>query len=985
MFNRFLLLLLVGTFCITGQSFVAGATEKPLFQTTEAELWADSVLNKLNLEQRIAQLFMVAAWSNKDSTHIKEIRSLITEKGIGGLIFFQGGPVREALLTNDYQAISRVPLLIGMDAEWGISMRLDSTLRFPRQMTMAAIANDSAVYKMGNEIARNCKRLGIHVNFAPDADINNNPSNPVIGSRSFGDDRENVALKSISYMRALQDNHILPTGKHFPGHGNVDVDSHFALPLIVQNSEELDSMELYPFQAMIDAGLMGIMVAHLNVPSLEKCIDLPSTLSSSIINTLLKEKMGFNGIVFTDALNMKGVTLCFKPGILEKLALIAGNDILLYSEDINKSIEEISIAIDNNEISKENIDNKVRKLLMVKYWCGLNNQQFIDTTNLFNDLNTPHAQLLQKDLYEKAVTLLVNKDSLLPFRSKDSLRIACVVIGDKLKNPFQERLLSYENMDLFYEDKDAAVSVFNALYGFLANYDYVIVSLHGTTMKAQNNFGISEAANKFIDSVLISYKTVFVNFGNAYTLTRFNNLKSAQSLILAYEDIPITQSIAAQIIMGGVEARGKIPVNVSKEFSRNSGLSTAKPIRLKYTIPEAEGMSSIMLNKIDSIALNAIRAGATPGCQVLVARNGSVVYQKSFGKDTYDSTDSISNSDLYDVASITKIAATALATMRLYEKKKINLNAPSSKYLPELKKGNKNLFTLSDMLTHQAGLKAWIPFYKETLSDSGYLQKKIYRSTKNEMFSIHVADSIYLKTNYSDTILNRIYNSPITDKGKYIYSDLGPILMKEIIENITKLPLDKYVDDNFYKPLKLNRTGFNPRNKFALKEIVPTEIDTVFRKQLIHGFVHDPAAAMFGGVSGNAGLFSNANGLAVIMQMLLNKGTYGGQRFFKPETVDLFTGKQFANNRRGLLFDKPETDTTKQSPCTKAASPLTFGHQGFTGTCAWADPEYGLIYIFLSNRVYPTASNEKLSKMNVRTAIQEIIYNSFLSEPNSAN
>ncbi len=985
MFNRFLLLFLVGAFIIICQSLEARATEKPLFQTPDAEHWADSVLNKLNLEQRIAQLFMVAAWSNKDSTHIKDIRSFIAEKGIGGLIFFQGGPVREALLTNDYQAISRVPLLIGMDAEWGVSMRLDSTLRFPRQMTMAAIANDSAVYKMGNQIARNCKRLGIHVNFAPDADINNNSSNPVIGSRSFGDDRENVALKSVSYMKALQDNHILPTGKHFPGHGNVDVDSHFALPLIVQNAEELDSMELYPFQAMIDAGLTGIMVAHLNVPSLEKCIDLPSTLSSSIINTLLKDKMGFNGIVFTDALNMKGVTLCFKPGTLEKLALIAGNDILLYSEDITKSIEEISAAINNNEISKESIDSKVRKLLMVKYWCGLNKRQFIDTTNLFYDLNTPNAQLLQKELYEKAVTLLVNKDSLLPFRSKDSLRIACVVIGDKMKNPFQERLLSYENMDLFYEDKDAAVSVFNALYGFLSNYDYVIISLHGTTMKAQNNFGISEAANKFIDSVLISYKTVFVSFGNAYTLTRFNNLKSAHSLILAYEDIPITQSIAAQIIMGGVDAKGRIPVNVSKEFSRRSGLNSAKPMRLKYTLPEAQGMSSLILNKIDSVAQNAIRAGATPGCQVLVARNGSVVYQKSFGKETYDSSDSISNSDLYDVASITKIAATALATMRLYEKKKINLNAPVSKYLPELKKGNKKLITLSDMLTHQAGLKSWIPFYKETLSDSGYLQKKIYRSTKNELFSIHVADSIYLKANYQDTILNRIYTSSMTDKGKYVYSDLGPILMKEIIESITKIHFEKYVDDNFYKPLRLNRTGFNPRSKFALKEIVPTEIDTVFRKQLIHGFVHDPAAAMFGGVSGNAGLFSNANGLAIIMQMLLNKGTYGGQRFFKPETVDLFTGKQFANNRRGLLFDKPETDTAKQSPCTKAASPLTFGHQGFTGTCAWADPEYGLIYIFLSNRVYPTASNEKLSKMNVRTVIQEIIYNSFLNESNSAN
>lgn len=976
--NWFLSACLVVLFIFTCFQKVIGSDNPPFF-SKEAEYWADSIVKKLNREERIAQLMMVAAWSNKDTDHIKEISGLIEKNGIGGLIFFQGGPIREALLTNNYQSKSKVPLLIGMDAEWGLAMRLDSTIRFPRQMTLSAIQNDSVVYLMGNEIAKNCLRLGIHVNFAPDADINNNPSNPVIGSRSFGDERESVTIKSLYYMNALQNNHILATGKHFPGHGNADTDSHFTLPTIFQDTLEIDSVELYPFRKLISSGLAGMMVAHLNIPSLDSNQNTPSTLSSSIVTGLLKEKMGFKGLIFTDALNMKGVTQSHKPGIVDKMALLAGNDVLLYPEDVPKAILEIHYAVENCEITQDEIDSRVKKLLMVKYWCGLNRPQFIDTTNLYNDLNNPEGLLLQRELYEKSISLLVNKDSLLPFRSKDSLRIASVVIGDKINNSFQQQLKMYGNMDVFSLDKDAPVSVFEALFNFLSNYDYIILSMHGTTMKAQTGYGIPPSAAMFIDTVLSKYKTVFVDFGNAYTLSRFKNLKSAKAILLAYEDFAMPQSIAAQIIMGGLSASGKIPVSSTPDFPRNTSVKSGKTIRLQYTIPEAAGMSSIQLNKIDSVVNSAIVNGAMPGCQILVARNGKVVFQKSFGYQSYNSTDSVKNSDLYDIASVTKIAATALALMRLYEKNKINLNNTLSKYLPKSKGTNKSNLSIKEILAHQAGLQSWIPFYKETLVPNG-LSKTLYKNSTDDKFTLHVADSIYLLKSYADTIRKHIYSSPLGEKGKYVYSDFGPILMKEVIENITKETLDKYVYENFYKPLKLSRLSFNPRDKFHLNEIVPTENDTVFRRQLLRGYVHDPAAAMLGGVSGNAGVFSDANDLAIIMSMLLNDGTYGGQRFLKASTIQTFTQKQFPQNRRGLLFDKPESDPSKISPCSPSASPMTFGHQGFTGTCAWADPKYGLIYIFLSNRINPDVSNDKLIKLNVRTNIQEIIYKSILDQ-----
>lgn len=955
--------------------------KKAPFYSPAAKQWADSVLNRLNQEERIAQLIMVAAWSNKDSTHIREIRKLITDWGIGGLIFFQGGPVRQAALTNDYQSLAKVPLMIGIDGEWGLAMRLDSTIRFPRQMTLSAMQNDSLIYLMGKEIGRHCKRMGIHINFAPDADVNNNPLNPVIGSRSFGDEKFQVLRKSSLYMKGMQDMKVMANAKHFPGHGNADSDSHFTLPVIRQDRTMLDSIELFPFRELINQGVASIMVAHLHVPALDTTPNLPSTLSPKIVTGLLKEEMGFDGLIFTDALNMKGVSSCYKPGVLDRIALVAGNDILLYSEDVRKAIEEIKLAVDSGEITREEIDARVKKLLMAKYWCGLNQYKPIDTTNLWNDLQSPEGLFLQQKTYESSLTLLSNKKKIIPLQDLEEMRIASVVIGDKKNNAFQQQLATYARVELFSEEKDAPVSVFTALYNYLSNFDLVIISMHGTTMKAQNNYSIPDVAQLFIDSILANRKSVFVNFGNAYTLTRFKKLGSAEAVLLAYEDFDIPQRLAAQAVMGGLQVSGRLPIEATKTFRRGAGLTTIEPIRLKYTVPEDAGMSTLQLAKMDSLVEKAIAARAFPGCQILVARDQKVVYQKSFGTQTYTEKLPVKNTDLYDIASITKITATGLACMELFDQNEYDLNRGLSRYLPDLKLTNKKGLTVRDVMTHQAGLQSWIPFWKQTVTETGP-SGAVYRKQADSDFTIPVADSMFMRTAYTDSLWQWIYRSPVGEKGKYVYSDLGPILLKQMVEKLSDKPFELFLNEKFYMPLQLSNTSFNPRTKFEASRLIPTEIDNAYRKQIIRGYVHDPAAAMQGGVSGNAGLFSNAGDLAVVMQMLLNEGKYGSRQYLKPGTVKLFTSRQSEqlHNRRGLLFDKPETEKGKSSPTSSEASPATFGHQGFTGTCAWADPESQLIFIFLSNRIHPDAANDKLVRMNIRTELQRIAYEAIIKD-----
>jgi beta-glucosidase-like glycosyl hydrolase/CubicO group peptidase (beta-lactamase class C family) len=937
--------------------------------------WADSVFKTLSVDERIAQLFMVAAYSNKDKNHTKEIKKLVDDYKIGGLIFFQGGPVRQALLANYYQSSAKVPLLMAMDAEWGLAMRLDSTTKFPRQMTLGAIQNDSLIYSMGKEIARQCKRLGMQINFAPDVDINNNPLNPVIGTRSFGENKYNVTKKALMYMHGMQDNKVLANAKHFPGHGDTDSDSHKTLPTIKASRQRLDTLELYPFKQLINQGLGSIMVAHLSIPALDTTPNQPSTLTKKIIDDLLKDTLGFKGLVFTDALNMKGISKFYKPGEICAKALIAGNDVLLFPEDVPTGIAEIKAAVDRGEISQNEIDKRCMKILIAKQWAGLDRYSKIKLDNLYADLNTPQTELLNRKLTEASLTVLQNNNNLIPLQDLDTLKIASLSLGYKELNLFQQSLSNYAPINHFSIDKDAKPLAFDTVLIKLKEYNLVIVQINNTNYNPNQNFGLTPQVINMLKRVLKQNKVIVNVAANPYSLAKLEGIPAADAIVMSYEDNAYSADYAAQLIFGGIGSSGKLPVTASDYFKEGMGVTTY-PTRFKYTMPEELGIDSKKLLKIDSIALRGIKDMVYPGCQILVAKNQKVIYQKSFGYHTYENKIKVKNDDLYDLASITKIAASTASLMKLMDEMKIMLDERLCFYLPELEGSNKQNIVLREMLTHQAGLKDWIPFWIQTLNKDKTFKKSIYSTTPNEEYSLRVAKGLYINHNYVDTIYKEIKDSPVKESGKYVYSDLGYYLLKKIIEKETQMPLNTYVENTFYKPLGLTTMCYHPLAKFESNRIVPTEFDAKFRKQLLLGDVHDQGAAMLGGVAGHAGLFSDANDLAVMMQLFLNKGTYGGKRYLDSNTVSNCTACQYCkDNRRAIGFDKPEMNPGKDSPVCDCVSYLSFGHSGFTGTLAWADPNNELIYIFLSNRVYPDAENNKLSKSNIRTKIQEVIYN----------
>ena len=950
-------------------------TDPPFIKYIHSQ-WVDSVINSMSIDEKIGQLFMVAAYSNKGQEHIDKINYLIKNYHIGGLIFFQGGPVRQANLTNKYQINSKIPLLIAADWEWGLAMRLDSTIRYPRQMMLGAIQNNQLIYEMGVEIAKQCNRIGTQVNFAPVIDINNNPKNPVIGSRSFGENRENVANKGYYYAKGLQDNNILATGKHFPGHGDTDTDSHKALPIINHNRARLDSVELYPFKQLFNAGLGGVMVAHIHIPALDSTKNIATTLSKKVSTDLLKTELGFKGIAFTDALNMKGVSSYFEPGVVDLMALKAGNDILLFPKSVEKAVAKIKDAIAKGEINEDYINERVRKILAVKYWVKLDNYKTIDTKNIYKDLNNNNAKLIKRKLIENAITLVKNNKNYLPFIGLDTLKIASVSVGNAKETEFQKTLKLYANVKSFNINKFAKEEVWNDLSKKLKDYNLIIVSFHKTNRIPKKNYGISFASMKQVEKLAKIHNVVIDVFANPYSLKHFENIDNFKAVIVSYNDWKLTQNISAQVLFGGIAVKGKLPISINSKYSEGVGVLINKPIRLKYTSPTDANMRGDLLYKIDSIAINGITEKAYPGCQIIAAKDGKIFYNKSFGTQKYDRKIKIDEYSIYDIASITKVVATTASLMKLYDEDKFDFNKTLSDYLPELDSTNKANLLIKDVLTHQARLTAWIPFYLKTIKNDS-IKKAIYSNSLTKNKSTIVADNLYILNSFKDTMFQRIYKSKLRKKKEYKYSDLGFYLMQQVIETQTKESLDKYVYNNFYSKIGAYTMGFNPLNRFAKEQIVPTENDTYFRNQLIQGYVHDMGSAMMGGVAGHAGVFCNANDLAKIMQMFLNYGSYGGQEYIKPSTIELFSTCQFCpENRRGLGFDKPLMPHQGAGPTCDLVSEKSYGHTGFTGSYAWVDPENGILYIFLSNRIYPDMENKKLIKMGIRTKIQEVIYKS---------
>ncbi len=937
------------------------------------DLWVDSVFNSLSPDERIAQLMVVRAnvpWKAYSS----EVDKYIKEYNIGGVTFFGGEASRQAIQTNEWQGMAKTPLLISIDAEWGLGMRLDSTMKFPFQMTLGAIRDDSLIYLMGKEIGRQCKRMGIQMNFAPVVDINSNPANPVIHMRSFGENKELVARKGLMYMKGLQDMGIIATAKHFPGHGDTDSDSHLTLPLIKHSKARLDSMELYPFKKLIENGLGGIMVAHLYIPSLEKKKHTPTTLSKSVITGLLKNELGFKGLVVTDALDMKGVTKNDKPGDIEVKALEAGNDILLLSASVPEAIKKIRKAIRKGDLSEDLINERCRKVLHYKYRAGLNDLKPIQLENLYEDLHTASADLLDRELFTEAITLVKNENGLIPLSGLDTLKLASVSLGYGELTHFQDRMAYYAPIDQYSLPKEASEEQMQNLLKKLGNYNMVIVSVQNTSISAPARFGISDQMLKFITSLSGQQKIILDIFASPYALNLFDGLAGIPAIVLSYQEHPLAQDLSAQLIFGGIPALGHLPVSASPSYVFGDGLSSPV-IRLKYTIPEELAIDRKDLDPIDSTINECISRNVFPGCQVWAAKDGKVFFMKSYGNQTYEKPDPVNDFDLYDIASITKIAASVPSVMKLSDEKRLDIDQVLVHYLPYTMNTNKESLVIREMMAHQSRLQPWIPFYQKTLMN-GKPDTSIYSPEIKELFPVRVAENLYIRKNYRYEMMDSILKSPLLPTSSYKYSDLGYFFIYQIVQNISNQPFEQYTYQNFYKPLGLSTMGFLPRYRFPLSRLVPTEKDNYFRMQLIHGDVHDPATAMLGGVAGHAGLFSNANDLGVLMEMYLENGSYGGRQYFQASTIKEFTSRQFPlnDNRRGIGFDKPMEEFDENGPNCESASPKSFGHSGFTGCYAWADPENGLVYIFLSNRVYPTETNNKLSQWNIRTNIHQIFY-----------
>lgn len=954
-------------------SSVLHAQNSPL-QTPDAQAqqrWVDSIYQKMSLDEKIGQLFMVQAFSSKSEQENAHLQQLVKKYGIGGIIFSKGGPVRQAKLTNKLQAQAQVPLLIAMDAEWGLAMRLDSVYAFPWNMTLGALPHSDLVEKVGSHIAQHCKRLGVHIDFAPDVDINNNPENPIIGNRSFGENKYNVAQKSVAFIKGMQKQGVLACAKHFPGHGDTATDSHLALPVLNFSKERLQTMEFFPFEKSISAGVASVMVGHLSVPALDE--NKPASISQNIINELLRKEMNFQGLIFTDALAMKGVANYADSSQVDLEAFLAGNDMLLMSANTLKGIEKLKQAYKKGIITEERLAYSVKKILKAKYWAGLHRYTPIELKNLQKDLNTYPDELLTEKIYQSAITVVQNQSDLLPLKKLGSQKTAYIKFGNDTGWEFFKNLRNYDDV------KQLKSGSWEALQKEMQPYDRIIIGVHRSNASPWAAYKMTATELDLLDKISKEKPVILTLFVRPYALADVRNIQQISGIVVAYQNQKFAHQKAAEIIYGAINAEGILPVTATPQIPVGTSISLQNIKRMGYSLPENAGMNSLVLNKIDSIVADAITQQMTPSAQVLVAHQGKVVYNKSFGYFTYQKKEKVNNNTLYDLASLTKILATLPELMLLYEEEKLTLDTPLSELIPVLKNTNKQHITLKEALSHYGRLQSWIPFYLQTIDrKTNTPLPQIYSPTQTEEFPVAVAQNLFIKKGYDSIIYNTIAKSQLIKHQRYWYSDLAYYFFKKYIEAQKKMGIDQCAQKDFYASLGAYRLTYQPLKSFPKSEIAPTEDDKIFRKQVIQGFVHDQGAAMLGGVSGHAGLFGNATDVAKMMQLFLQKGYYGGERYFFSETFNEFNKAHFASNRRGLGFDKPQPKG-ESGPTCDCVSPESFGHSGFTGTYAWADPQSQTLYVFLSNRTFPDSENKKLITQNIRTKIQQVIQDALIN------
>jgi len=818
--------------------------------------WIDSVYNNLTLKEKIGQLLLIrvsAYWDEKD---LESVGNIIKEYNIGGIVLFKGNPSRQAYLINKLQEKSKTPMFVAIDGETGLSMRMDSTILFPRQMMLGAIKNDSLIYEFGEHLGVEAKRIGIHISFSPVADINNNALNPVIGNRSFGESIQNTTQKSIMMMSGMRAQKIISVAKHFPGHGDTETDSHHDLPLIKKSYLDLNKTELIPFIQLIKNNIPGIMVAHLYIPLLDTSTNRASSLSPIIVNGLLRDSLKYQGLVFTDGLDMRGVSKYFKPGEIELKALEAGNDVLILPQNPTKSITTIINAIDSGYLDSNIVNRSCYKIIKSKYGVGLNDFHSVKLENIVNDLNGEKANFLNYRLITNSITCIKNTNNFIPIKNI-SQKILCVGIGKDEKNFFQNILDLNLNCDYVNIPKYFNQDVFSNLLIKIKEYETVLIDITNTNNFANYNYGITNDAIILCDSIASLKPSVLVLFATPYILNNFKNLEQFKSVIVAYQDNKNIQELTAQTVLGVNPAIGVLPVTITSQHKYGNSIKTNTTSRIGYGFPEEFGISQDNFSNIDSLLKKSINDSLFSSASIGVIYKNKIIYNKNYGKPDYNDSTLTSETQLYDLSALTKIFSTTLAIMKLYDEDSIDLYESISTYLPMFENSNKENIIIKDLLLHQSGLADWLPFHK-------YFINKKDRTLNDTLFSkefssktpIKVADGIFCSSEVNQIILEKIKESSLSTKRYLRYSNLGYYLLKEIVEKVSKTSIDTFVYENIYKPLALKNTLFNPLQKFSKENIVSTSNDTLFRNQILRGYVHDEGAALLGGVAGQAGLFS---------------------------------------------------------------------------------------------------------------------------------
>lgn len=940
-----------------------------LFAQAGKQQWVDSVFQRLTTAEKIGQLFMIPISSTATNEEISLLSAKLKKYKPGSLLITHGSPIRHIRLMKKLQSQANVPLLTAIRAEHGIASCVDSTIRFAPPLQLGAVRNENQIFELGAEMGQQMKWLGLHMNLSLNADIHIADDMYPGTLRYMSDNKHQATRKLIALVTGLQKSGVLVSASHF---GNPKKDRHLAIQdsSVILDINNLDTVGFYPFQKLLQNGVDGIVTSNLDFVLPGKKKALLASVSDLFVAEVIQKKLGYEGLTMVEMPYFKKASRKKRAGVAERLAFEVGHDVLIDPMDLNRSIKQIATATKKDKRLQLQLDQSVKKILAAKYDAGLHKLLIPDEDNLLLKLHSPQARTLQRQLSAASITLLKNEKSLIPISLLENATFASVSFGKNENNEFNHYLSKYAEFT-----KHAVLSLKDTVgLGQKVNRaSIVVVSVYPLAK------GITLQLASIIQRLSPKHRVIVCSFGDPEDL-KF--IQSEGTMIAGYTDDELTQQAAAEIIFGGLPAKGKLPITVSENLRINQGVLTDTLDRLAFALPEEVGMDSRVLEKIKNIMHEAIDAGATPGCQVLIARNGKIVYEESAGWFTYDKKEPVNDETIYDLASVTKVSATLQTVMFMHEKRLIDINKKISIYLPELRESNKKDFTIKDILTHQAGLWPFLPFWSQTIEDSTP-QSTYYQTELSDEYPFPVADSLFAHKSMKDSLWQWIVNAKVREKiprtaYDYRYSDMGFYMLQHLAEKILNQPMEEFLEQHIYEPLGAYTVGYLPREKFPPSRIAPTENDQLFRRRLLVGYVHDQGAAMHGGVAGHAGLFGTANDMAKLGQMWLQKGRYGGQQFFKPETLDLFTAKQYADSRRGLGWDKPVVNDPA-GPTSIYASSQTFGHTGFTGTCIWVDPEFDLVYVFLSNRVYPDMNNNKILNANIRPRIQDLIYQSIFN------